>query len=316
MTDSNRDILIAMSVHNGRRHLDDQIASLADQSGAGRVHLLVRDDGSTDDTAATLRSLDIAPLTMEVVHGPNLGARDSFIAVLNQAPTTYRVIMLCDQDDVWLPGKVEIAARAITSAPPGVPLLYAGRSIVTDSTLHPIGLTAEAPHPLDLHHVLFKNIAPGHTMAFNQPLLAAFRQSIGPAALMHDWWLSLLAVCLGRIVFDPEPHTLYRQHGANEIGYAASPGQRLAANLKRLVHEDRCLVTRQAHKLRTSLDGRLTPSDRALLDTFLDQGRLRDRLRYLRHHPMPSSQGPAIVSSLLYAAGRYQCDPSGADRRR
>ena len=49
--------------------------------------------------------------------------------------------------------------------------------------------------------------------------------------VMHDWWVyQLISGVGGQIIYDPNPHLLYRQHSTNIIG--ANNG--LSARLKRL----------------------------------------------------------------------------------
>ncbi len=237
-----RDVLILLSAHDGERYLTQQIDSLKAQTIARRIHLLVRDDGSTDSTSAILAAIDPGLLEIEIVTGPNLGARDSFAALMELAGDDFPLIMFCDQDDVWLPDKVEAALSCLDGLPTEVPALYCGRSFLTDQDLAVIGETEPAPLTIDLHQAIFHNIAPGHTMAFNQALLRLGRDTIGPAAIMHDWWLYCLAAGLGRVVFDPVSHAWYRQHGGNEIGYAVGPWQRLRQKADRLLHEDRSMI--------------------------------------------------------------------------
>ena len=300
-----RDILILLSAHNGESFLPAQLESLRAQTVAQRIHLTIRDDGSTDSTLAMIGSTDLSPLTVDVTRGGNLGARDSFSALICGADPHYPTIMLCDQDDVWMPDKAEIAAGAITD--PTVPILYAGRSITTDSGLNPVGVTDDAPKGPSLRNSLFQNIAPGHTMAFSAALAALYRRTINPHAIMHDWWLYCLAAGVGQVRFDPVPHTYYRLHPSNEIGYGTTRASRLWRNMKRLITEDRSCLTRQAEALQEEIGTELSDADARMLQSFLDQGSWRSRWAYLRRYPMISQQRrPPWTSTLLFLFGRYR----------
>ncbi|MDR2929415.1 MAG: glycosyltransferase [Propionibacteriaceae bacterium] len=304
---SARDVLILLSTHNGAAYLREQLASLRDQTVAERIHLMVRDDGSDDTTVSILTSADTGAMTIQVDHGSPLGARDSFATLMRAAPPTFPVVMFCDQDDLWEPDKVEIARQVILDADPSRPTLSCGRSTIIDQTGHLVGVTEDAPTNLDFAHALFHNIAPGHTMAFNQALTRLSATTIGPYAVMHDWWTYCVAAGLGEVIFDSTPHARYRQHDHNEIGYAAGPVQRLIARARRLLGEDRGLVTRQAAGLRTTIGDRLKPADQAMVAELLDQSSLAKRLAFLRRHPLTTPAGrAAIPSTLLFAAGRYR----------
>jgi glycosyltransferase involved in cell wall biosynthesis len=305
------DILVVLSTHNGARFIAQQLASLRAQTAARRIHLLIRDDASSDDTIDIIQGLDLAPLTVSVIRGAALGARDSFAAALGAATGAYRAILWCDQDDVWLPGKVARAAAALAAADARRPTLYAGRSWVTDQDLAVLGMTAGAPRGPSLRHALFQNIAPGHTMAFNQALADLFLATVNPAALMHDWWCYCLGTATGQVIVDATPQAYYRQHQANQIGYAAGRGARLGDDLRRLLGEDRRQITAQAAALRAAVGQRMTRADQVLLSDLLHQDTLSARWRYLRRHPMVAqSARPPLASSALFLLGRYRLGPT------
>ena len=300
-----RDIVILMSTHNGADYLADQLHSLCAQTLADRIHVSIRDDGSSDATVALIHTLDLAPLSVEITSGPNLGVRDSFSTLICEVPDSFRTVMLCDQDDVWLPDKVAVAVQALEQAGDG-PTLYCGRSTVADADLTPRGITVDAPGGPTLHHALFQNISPGHTMAFNQALVRLYRSTFDADVYMHDWWLYLLAVSVGKVIFDRTPHCLYRIHSDNEIGYAANAVQQLMADVKLFFRVDRSLMSRQAIVLDQAVGAQLTPHDRTLLTAFLNQRSFITRWQYLRRYPMISRPGrPAITSTVLFFLGVY-----------
>ena len=69
----------------------------------------------------------------------------------------------------------------------------------------------------------------------NQALL--HRATPIPAeALMHDWWLALVASASGSISLLPDANVLYRQHAGNVVG---ARGAGLLAMLGRLLHPSR-----------------------------------------------------------------------------
>ncbi|MDR1767690.1 MAG: glycosyltransferase, partial [Propionibacteriaceae bacterium] len=97
-----RDVQVLLSTYNGVRHLPEQLASLSRQTIARRVKLLVRDDGSTDETIELLRAWDPGPLEVDIRTGANVGAVASFGKLMAMADQNAKVFMLCDQDDIWL----------------------------------------------------------------------------------------------------------------------------------------------------------------------------------------------------------------------
>jgi hypothetical protein len=74
-----------------------------------------------------------------------------------------------------------------------------------------------------IERLLMQNFIPGNTMLLN----AALREKVGDipdGAIMHDYWVALVAASFGRIAFVDEPLVLYRQHGGNVISADARSG--------------------------------------------------------------------------------------------
>ena len=306
-----RDIQVLMATYNGAAYLGEQLQSLRAQSVASRIRLLVRDDGSTDETVAVLRGFDSGELAVDVIEGENIGVRASFLELMQAADDTASYFLLCDQDDVWDADKAEAAVRALEPfADVDGPVLYGGRSRVVQADLTPIGLTDEAPRGPSLHNALVENIVPGHTAAMNRVLLRMARDTMPPdKVFMHDCWLYLLAAALGRVVIDPVPHTQYRQHEGNDIGYPVGRGRRLIGGVPWLFSDVRARRTRQARALREAIGPRFSSDDKALLDAFLDQRSFASRLRFLRRYGI-LYQRPAFprAASIQFLLGRYRDD--------
>jgi hypothetical protein len=67
-----------------------------------------------------------------------------------------------------------------------------------------------------------ENVITGCTAAMNGPAVRLLQQAGVPEGVrFHDWWAYLVVSAFGKVVFDPEPTLLYRQHGANQIGHGA-----------------------------------------------------------------------------------------------
>ena len=117
------------------KYLPEQIDSVFAQEGAIGLALMVRDDGSNDDTVAYLRNRDEH---ISVERGSNIGPCKSFLELLRKAKQSqFDFVALCDQDDVWEPTKL---AAAIHSMPPDRPALYASALTLVDEELKPIGV--------------------------------------------------------------------------------------------------------------------------------------------------------------------------------
>jgi hypothetical protein len=135
-------------------------------------------------------------------------------------------VALADQDDVWLPHKLEASLALLkqlesfqgeqTSL-----LVHSDLELVDgDGTL--LGCTYLQRQRLDPmltapEHLVLTNVVTGCTVLLNRALLKQ-ALPIPAEALMHDWWLALVASRFGEIAFLPDPTVQYRQHGANVLG--------------------------------------------------------------------------------------------------
>ena len=216
---------VILPTFNGACFLEEQVASIAGQTVRPR-RLLLRDDGSTDDTREVIRHLIevYGPWIQLLPSCGNLGCRGNVNQLLEVASAPY--VALADQDDVWLPNKLEIAyreIRAIESAHGADrPALVHTDLKLVDQDLRDLGVTyiqnqcidPSFDSPADL---ALTNVVTGCTVMCNRPLLdraLPFPQE----ALVHDWWLALVASVFGCIRFHPSSAILYRQHSANVIG--------------------------------------------------------------------------------------------------
>ena len=259
-------VIVLMSCFKGVAYVEQQIGSILAQLPAeGR--LIVRDDGSPDDTVAAI--VRAADPRVTLVRGDNIGFARSFLWLIENAPADAEMVMLADQDDVWLPGKVERAWRVLGSAQK--PTLYCSRQQLVDVQLQPLGLSPCWPRPPSFLNALTENIVTGCTAAFNGPALELLRHN-GDASRIHfhDWWLYLVVSARGEVVFDPEPTMLYRQHAGNVIGMA--DGFRRQLHILRFLrtHDWIHMLFNQVVNLRAVHGASLTPAQRELLDRRFD----------------------------------------------
>jgi glycosyltransferase involved in cell wall biosynthesis len=214
---------ILLATYNGEAFLPAQLDSLLGQEDA-TWRLLWRDDGSTDTTLAQMAAFThrAGPRRVRRLEEPSgrLGVLRAFMALLAAAPMDAAHVAFCDQDDVWLPGKLARARKVLAALPSTQPALYCARQQLVNAALHPIGLSPLPTHPPGFGNALVQNIATGCTIVMN----AAARRAVlaappPPAGMLHDWWCNLVVTGVGgEVAFDPEPQILYRQHGGNAIG--------------------------------------------------------------------------------------------------
>jgi glycosyltransferase involved in cell wall biosynthesis len=285
MNEVNIDIL--MSVLNGSNFIRGQIDSIIGQTYVN-WRLIIRDDGSTDNTSEIIREYqDRYPSKFETVQDGeqaknlNLGANQGFARVLESS--TARYAMFSDQDDVWLPVKIEKTLEKMQELEAiyqeSTPLMVHTDLRVVDRELNTIRdsfwqLQHLGPKNCSkLNRLLMQNGITGCTVMINRKL-RELATPIPPEAIMHDYWLALVAAAFGKIAYLNEPNILYRQHGAN---YAGAKQYNIGFMLKKIADnpffkESLSRKQRQAslfcQRYRENLSGR----QKELLEDFLTLG--------------------------------------------
>jgi rhamnosyltransferase len=222
-------IHVLLATYNGSAFIAEQLDSLIAQTEPG-WYLLVRDDASTDRTPEIVAAYaaNDPRITVLPASQANQGTAANFDRLLRAAcEQGAAYVMLMDQDDVWRADKME-RQTALMRAEEG--RLGSGVPILVHSDLELIDRDGRTIHPsfmrfqhirdepsAPLRTLLVQNYVTGCTILFNRPLLDA-ALPIPPAAMVHDWWLALVAAMVGRIRYDATPTVGYRQHPGNQIG--------------------------------------------------------------------------------------------------
>ena len=231
---------VVLPTYNGAAYLRQQVASI-DQQILRPVRLIIRDDGSTDGTRELLTSLkqDYGDWLELLPADGNLGCSANVNRLLENTRSPY--VALADQDDHWLPGKLEAALTLLKQLEQihGVemPLMVHSDLALIDADGMPLGCSYLQRQRLDpsrtgLDDLVLTNVVTGCSVLLNRALLQK-ALPIPAEALMHDWWLALVASANGVIGFLPEPAVLYRQHESNVLG---AQGIGLRRIIGRLLH--------------------------------------------------------------------------------
>lgn len=215
-------IWVLMSTYNGMAYIEEQIESILSQKNCD-VHLLVRDDGSTDATLDILKSYEKKGSLTLISDNINLGPAKSFLKLLEMAPDD-GYYAFSDQDDCWNSDKLERALEMLTQAEENnMPLVCYSNSDVVDQNLNSTGKKVySGKQKPTLERVLCGYGIQGCTMVLNKALRDIFlsvdmsKERIG----MHDFFLcDLCMVCGGKILYDDFSTMKYRQHESNVVGY-------------------------------------------------------------------------------------------------
>ncbi len=219
------DILLA--TYNGAAFLNQQLGSVENQTHRN-WRLIVRDDGSTDTTPEIIEAFRARHPDKVVVlrdEDGNLGLVRNFSRLMEHASADY--VAFCDQDDVWKPEKLELSLLKMREMEaehgPERPLLVFTDLTVVDEDLqvvHPSFWRYQGVRPKRcnaLIRLLLLNVVTGCTALMNRPLVEK-SMPIPGGAVVHDWWVALVAAAFGAAGYIVQPTVLYRQHGKNILG--------------------------------------------------------------------------------------------------
>ena len=263
-------LAILLSTYNGSRYLRAQLDSLYCQVGVD-IRILVRDDGSADDTLTILQAEAGAGHLTIMSGGQNLGPAMSFLALLRQAMGNgAQYAAFCDQDDVWRPEKMTRALDMLRGKEDH-PAMICTRVELVDEMLRPIGFLPIPKRKIGLGNALVEDIATGCTIVLNRKAIELVCAYWPDRPQMHDWWCYLVLSCMGEVIYDPWPSLLYRQHGNNVVGVARTPVTRLLKRFRRFLgkHKQPAWCTHHARLLLDGYGNQMAAEHRILLQRFV-----------------------------------------------
>jgi glycosyltransferase involved in cell wall biosynthesis len=219
-------ISILLSIYNGELFLNEQLDSIINQSFTN-WELYVRDDGSKDNSKQIIDNYIIQyPEKIHWINDNegNLKSASSFMHMLSVIKSEY--YMFCDQDDVWLPFKIEKTfskIRDIEAINPNKGVLIFTDLTIVNSNLEIINPSMwdyskiNPENAKDFYKTTCLSSVTGCTIMFNNYL----KDKVLPypkVARMHDWWITLNALHFGVVDYLEESTIYYRQHGSNVLG--------------------------------------------------------------------------------------------------
>lgn len=220
-------VAILLAIYNGYDRLPILINSIINQSYKD-WRLYIHDDGSTDNSLQICKEIQsqdyrIVILSDNIKHR---GAKNSFMWLLGKVQADY--YMFCDQDDLWLPFKIEQSINRIkkieADSSVNIPVCVHTDLAVVDGFYN---ITAQSlwkrskivPDLLETKdYIQVFNCVTGCTMIFNEKAKSV-SLPFNKIAPMHDFWVAYRTIITGGTLTHLKASTiLYCQHGTNEIG--------------------------------------------------------------------------------------------------
>lgn len=276
-------VCILLAAYNGEKYIREQIESLLAQTYT-YWKLFIRDDGSNDQTVSIIKEYAQKDKRISIVKDDknNLGSCQNFAALLNFIRGRFNYIMFCDQDDYWLPFKIEETLCCMQHLEEKykkeVPLLVYTNFTYANNDLNEIaskkGFQTTKVANLSFANLLAQNPAYGCTMMLNRAL-QDIKNPIPMQAENHDYWAALTASALGKISYLNKPTILYRQHNNNiSTNYNSSS---VVKRLRRIVLQGKNFAdarkkVEMAKVFRALFANQLKERDKIILNDFISFG--------------------------------------------
>lgn len=200
-------ISVCIASYNGARFIKEQVESILSQLSS-EDEIIVSDDGSLDDTCEVLLSINddrIKLLHNTVKKGVNGNFENALIHSKGD------LIFLSDQDDVWLPGKVNECVKALSEYD-----CIVHDAIIVDTDLNIINesfFSTVNARPGSLHNWI-RNGYLGCAMAFHRKILDDCLPIPSKLPVWHDMWIGLISNIKYKVAFIPFKGIMFRRHPA------------------------------------------------------------------------------------------------------
>lgn len=267
-----KQVTVLMSTYNGEQYIRQQVDSILRQRDI-HLQLIVRDDGSTDQTISILEEYQQRG-QLKYYRGSNLRTAKSFLQLVKDSPET-DYYAFSDQDDVWDEHKLSRAISLLTTSrvDNSIPLLYAGSFQMTDRDLRLIPGGENHYTTQTFANAIVYSCCTGCTMVMNRCLRDLIHdQGLPQHMLMHDDWIHKVCLAMGgQVIFDPQPMMFYRQHGDNVDGGIHT----LKDKIQKVLHDKRTLsriMSNQLTELKMMYGEHLPKQNQELLNHALSFG--------------------------------------------
>lgn len=294
-----QNVTVLLSTYNGQQYLKEQLDCIMGQTYTGHITVLIRDDGSSDGTAAIAQACPRQEnRNVLLVQGENVGPQRSFLELISIAPRA-DFYFFADQDDVWDADKIEAAVAAMSGEAVPVCCCSNFRHTRTDLTVYEEEALKKAPVFTPLQ-IIFYNQIPGCVMGFNQALMVLLQRLQLSSVMMHDSMALSLAAACGKVIYDPVPRICHRIHGGNVVGHGHKkiiPHKWIAEKVKLLLSKEDYDLSQMAEQFLKVAKDHIHPQFLADLILLRDFKKSRKNTRLLLHHP--DTRGPLTDRTVL-----------------
>lgn len=223
-------ISVALCTYNGEKYFAEQIKSILSQTVQVN-EIVIRDDGSTDNTIALIHELDsLHPGLIRLLKTTErLGVVRNFKETIKACEGD--VIFLADQDDIWLPDKTQkMVAFLAQPSNRHINVVFSDLLLTDDKLTYlnqtmwgHLGFTKSRQNRWKrnaLQELFYNgNVVTGAAVAFRSTFRNKFIEKLDfNYSIVHDEIIALIAAKDNSIMFMEDVTTCYRQHSSQEIG--------------------------------------------------------------------------------------------------
>ena len=217
-------VSVALATFNGERYLGEQLESLASQTLLPD-ELVVGDDASTDSTLAILSEFaGRAPFPVHITQNSStLGYSRNFIATAGRCRG--ELLFFCDQDDIWLPAKIERMAEIAAASLEGV-ICHDLSVFASDGSGPSFPSCFDYLRGAGFSRAVCVN---GCSMAVKAGFIRQWGWPHADSGVTYDAWIALLASAFGQRRYCDEILLSHRLHGGNASGWIPSEFDRVGS---------------------------------------------------------------------------------------
>ena len=261
-------VTVLMSTYNGEKYIKEQLDSILNQTYSN-IDIMIRDDGSVDSTIEIIKEYQENHSNIKLQAEENVGFIKSFFKLLDMAESDYYAY--CDQDDIWMSNKIELAVQELNKADDSKPNMVFGNSDYYDENMSFLS-NGEKHKTYSFKNSLYECVAQGMTMTINNKAKEMILNNIPQKCLFHDWWTYMICAGMGNILYNDETVVKYRRFQKNATAEGQNAFQVLLWRIKHLITNSGMKdIKIQQQEYKKMFYDRLPEENQRILDIFVQE---------------------------------------------
>ncbi len=258
-------VAVLISTYNGEKYLKEQLDSILNQTYPN-IEIVIRDDGSSDSTIEIIKEYQQRHDNITFKEGTNIGFIKSFFKLLEIANADYYAY--CDQDDIWLENKLELAVQLLEGADDSKPNLA---SDYYDENMNLIG-EGEKHKTFSFQNSLYECVTQGMTMVINQKAKEIIIENLPEKCFFHDWWTYMICSGMGEVLYSDETVVKYRRFQKNATAEGQNIFKIFLWRIEKLITDNGMKdIKAQQIEYKKMFYNKLPDENKKLLDIFVQE---------------------------------------------